>query len=149
MIDRVIPEGQSAWSTRAPGLCRLPQHPCFSWDAHEQWGDRPSKLENQNQKHFQMTVGGPNWWKCSKYRRAKRDSSFVILLGILFLPVYCIKSTRVRVFASGAVSVRQKMSVCSQVKGRINSFLTPLSRGASCRLWLQDQVGHPATRNGD
>ena len=31
------------------------------------------------------------------------------------------------------------MSVCSQVKGRINSFLISLSRGASCRLWLLSQ----------
>ena len=130
MTDRIILEGQSAWSTRAPGLCCLPPHPCFSWDAHEQWGDRSSKLENKNLKHFQMTVGGPNWWKCSKYLRAKRDpgheSSFVILLGILFLPVYFNKSTQVRVFTLGAVSVRQKMSVCSRVKGRINSFLSPI-----------------------
>ena len=90
-----------------------------------------------------MTVGGPNWWKCSKYPRAKRDpgqeSSFVILLGILFLPIYFIKSTQVRVFTLQIVSVWQKMSVCSQMKGKINSFLISLSRGASCRLWLLSQ----------
>lgn len=90
-----------------------------------------------------MTVGEQNKVKMQcPGSKNRRKSSFVILLGILFLPVYFINSPQVRVFTLGVLSVKQKMLSLfpgagedkrlsySPVKGSI------VFRGASCRLWL-------------